>query len=58
MHAIGYIYFASNPAMPGFLKIGRTDGAPTKRLGELRSTGVPTPFVLDACFRVFGLVCR
>lgn len=50
--ATGYIYFASNPSMAGVLKIGRTKAPPTKRLGELHTTGVPTPFILDASFRV------
>ncbi|MBP9224426.1 MAG: GIY-YIG nuclease family protein [Verrucomicrobiales bacterium] len=42
--------------MPGLLKIGCTRTPPTKRLGELRSTGVPTPFVLEACFRVSDFI--
>lgn len=50
--SIGYIYFASNPSMAGVLKIGRTKTQPSKRLGELHTTGVPSPFILEACFRV------
>jgi hypothetical protein len=48
----GYIYFASNASMPGLLKIGHSLESPFERLAELRSTGVPTPFVVLACFRV------
>lgn len=43
----GYLYVLSNPAMPGLLKIGRTDRQPEFRARELRTTGVPQPFVLE-----------
>ena len=43
----GYIYVLSNAAMPGLLKIGRTDRQPELRARELRTTGVPHPFVLE-----------
>lgn len=33
--------------MPGLLKIGRTDRQPELRARELRTTGVPQPFVLE-----------
>src|SRR5471030_1096369 len=52
MNGSGYIYFASNSSMPGLLKIGVTTTSPTERLPELHTTGVPTPFVLEACVRV------
>lgn len=42
-----YIYILSNPSMSGLLKIGKTTKSPNKRMVELHSTGVPTPFVLD-----------
>jgi hypothetical protein len=44
--AQGYIYVATNPAMPGLVKIGRTDNCPSRRMTELHSTGVPEPFKL------------
>lgn len=42
-----YIYILSNPSMYGLLKIGKTTKSPNKRMIELHSTGVPTPFVLE-----------
>lgn len=38
--------------MPGLLKIGATTTSPSERLPELQTTGVPTPFVLEASIRV------
>lgn len=52
MNHSGYIYFASNPSMPGLLKIGSTGAFPSARLPQLQSTGVPTPFVLQICVLV------
>lgn len=43
----GFIYIASNPGMPGMVKIGMTYKAPARRLAELYTTGVPCPFVLE-----------
>ena len=43
----GYIYIIGNAAMPGLLKIRRTDRQPEQRARELRTTGVPHPFVLE-----------
>lgn len=46
----GYIYFLSNPAMPSIIKIGHTTQEVEVRVRQLNSTGVPTPFILEACF--------
>ncbi|MEW5837381.1 MAG: GIY-YIG nuclease family protein [Pseudomonadota bacterium] len=48
----GYIYILSNPSIPGLLKIGHTMDMPEQRLRQLNTTGVPMPFVLEACFLV------
>lgn len=41
----GLIYILTNPAMPGLVKIGKTNRADIKqRMFELYSTGVPVPF--------------
>lgn len=48
----GYVYILSNPSIPGLLKIGRTMDPPEQRLRQLNTTGVPLPFVLEACFLV------
>lgn len=43
----GYIYILTNPALPGMLKIGKTERNPLDRIRELSSsTSVPTPFQL------------
>jgi hypothetical protein len=47
----GYVYVLSNPAMPGLVKIGFTEGQPSERAMELsRPTGVPAPFEVEAFF--------
>ena len=38
--------------MPGLLKIGQTSDFPEFRVRQLNTTGVPLPFVLEACFLV------
>jgi hypothetical protein len=43
----GFIYCFSNPAMPGILKIGRTERTPEDRAKELFTTGVPLPFKIE-----------
>jgi hypothetical protein len=41
------VYVLTNPAMPGFVKIGKTYlEVVNQRLGQLYSTGVPFPFEL------------
>lgn len=40
----GYVYVLTNPAMPGLVKIGKTQRDPESRAKELHKTGVPTPF--------------
>lgn len=42
-----YLYICSNPSMPGLLKIGKTTKHPHQRIGELHTTGVPTPFEFE-----------
>ena len=43
-----YVYVLTNPAMPGLVKIGRTDAAdPEERAKQLYTTGVPVPFVVE-----------
>ena len=43
----GYIYILLNAAMPGYLKIGKTERSPENRAKELSCvTGVPSPFVV------------
>jgi hypothetical protein len=45
------VYVLSNPAMPGLVKIGRTDNQDANsRIGQLYTTGVPVPFTIEyAC---------
>jgi hypothetical protein len=38
------IYILTNPAMPDFIKIGRTENSVTSRMLQLDTTGVPLPF--------------
>ena len=40
----GIVYILTNEAMPGYVKIGRTDGDLAGRVRQLNSTGVPLPF--------------
>ena len=44
--AIGFIYILSNPAMPGYLKIGHTRDV-KDRIRELGATGVPLAFEVE-----------
>ena len=39
------VYVLTNPVMPGFVKIGMTDGSDVQaRMNSLYTTGVPFPF--------------
>jgi len=46
----GIVYVLTNPAMPGFVKIGRTTTEIASRMDGLYTTGVPLPF--DCAFAV------
>lgn len=47
------VYVLSNPAMPGLVKIGRTDNTDANsRIGQLYTTGVPVPFTIEYACRV------
>jgi hypothetical protein len=50
---LSIVYVLTNPAMPGLVKIGRTDAEDASdRLAQLYSTGVPFPFTLEFACRV------
>lgn len=50
-----WVYVLSNPTMPGYLKIGFTDGTPEKRAEQLsRSTGVILPFKVEWAFHCYN----
>jgi hypothetical protein len=46
MRKSGYVYVLLNPAFPRMVKIGLTTRTVDVRVRELRSTGVPIPFVV------------
>ena len=49
----GIVYAATNPTMPGLVKIGGTSRANVQaRMDELYSTGVPAPFTCEIARRV------
>jgi hypothetical protein len=50
MLSTGWVYILSNESMPGVVKIGVTADLPKHRAAELSSTGVPSPFVVEAAF--------
>lgn len=47
----GYVYVLSNPAMPGYLKIGYSCNGGIQRGKAIEGTGVPLPFKLE--FEIF-----
>jgi hypothetical protein len=50
-----WLYVLSNPTMPGYVKIGFTDGTPEKRADQLsKSTGVPLPFKVEWAFHCYN----
>jgi hypothetical protein len=54
MEEAGYVYCLTNPSMPGLVKIGMTTNDPEERAAELSSaTGVPTPFRVEVCKKVW-----
>jgi len=47
------VYVLTNPAMPGLVKIGRTDNTnANSRIGQLYTTGVPVPFTIEYACKV------
>jgi hypothetical protein len=47
------VYVLTNPAMPGLVKIGRTDNSDANsRIGQLYTTGVPVPFTIEYACKV------
>jgi hypothetical protein len=40
----GYVYILTNPAMPGLVRIGKTECTVNERVKELNTTGVAAPF--------------
>ena len=49
----GIVYVLTNPAMPGFVKIGLTKGKTIeKRLANLSNTSVPLPFTIEYACKV------
>lgn len=49
--AYGFVYFITNPSMPGLTKIGMTSKHPRERMEELtKATACPTPFEMLAFF--------
>jgi hypothetical protein len=54
---MGFVYVLTNPAMPGLVKIGSTDGDDAgTRIAQLYTTGVPLPFQIEFAARVDDIV--
>ena len=49
---LGIVYILMNESMPGYVKIGRTDGELATRVRQLDSTGTPLPFEVFYAARV------
>lgn len=49
---MSYIYILTNESMEGLVKIGMTERKPSERARELSTTGVPTPFNVEAFWKV------
>jgi T5orf172 domain-containing protein len=49
---VTFVYILTNSAMPGLIKIGRSDQEITTRMRQLDSTGVPLPFECFLAARV------
>lgn len=50
-----WLYVLSNPTMPGFVKIGFTDGTPERRAEQLsKTTSVPLPFKVEWAFHCYN----
>ncbi|MBN8459934.1 MAG: GIY-YIG nuclease family protein [Verrucomicrobia bacterium] len=51
--SLSIVYVLTNPAMPGLVKIGRTDQADANlRIAQLYTTGVPVPFTIEFACKV------
>ena len=47
MSDLTWIYVITNPSFPKYVKVGWTRHNPHKRIGDIDTTGVPTPFDLN-----------
>lgn len=52
----GWVYCMSNPAMPGYVKVGMTTRDPRERAAELYTTGVPLEFIVEFAKKVKNYV--
>ena len=48
----GIIYVLTNDAMPGYIKIGRTNKSLEQRMKQLDKTGIPLPFRCHFAVRI------